>query len=217
MIKLLSDLEGEELKIKRDSIFIGEVIRPSNAVFRYPPDYIDYYTHKKLAGKLGASFFYRYRSILFTLNEDLLADDLLYKSPNYPILNRSYDKDCIDEYNVIKNEYNLGPLLEYLGYKEELTLKDIKRIRRRLFDGKFINVYCEIFGYKMNELGYCVEEPLKNCLERPPFSHDLWRILYDCSDKSEEYVQMGVCDTTDAFKPCVEEGKLKKLRRYIEE
>ena len=59
--------------------------------------------------------------MLFVPNEDKLSNDLLYKTPNYPILNVTDDETCLnlgEKSIVVKDAYNLAALLEYFGYKK---------------------------------------------------------------------------------------------------
>ena len=90
-------------------------------------------------------------SIIPVINEDKLSNDLLYQSPNYPILNVTDDETCLnlgDNSIVIKDACNLAALLEYFGYKKDLTFEDIMKIRKTFFTGRFAKDNCQLFGWK---------------------------------------------------------------------
>lgn len=140
-------MEDINYKINRDSIYVGEVVRTDEIIryegstnfFRTKPD------------ELYPGNYFSYRSMLFTPNEDKLSNDLLYSSPNYPILNITDDETCLNlgkNSIVIKDACNLAALLEYFGYNKELTFEDIMKIRKTFFTGRFAMDNCELFGWK---------------------------------------------------------------------
>lgn len=101
------------------------------------------------AGQLDVGVWKSYRSILFVPNEENLADDLLYKSPNYPVLNVTDDEKCLNlngKNIVIRNSYNLALLLEYFNYKKDLTIEDVINIRKTFFTGRFGMDNSKLFG-----------------------------------------------------------------------
>lgn len=139
-------MENRKYKVCRDNIYVGEVIR-TRCVYRCRTTSV---SNEKL-GQLDVDNWRSYRNILFVPNEDGLASDLLYKSPNYPILNISDDEKYVyfnDRIVLVKDAYNLAELLKYFGYKEEFTYEDIVRIRKNFFTRKFVYDNCELFGYK---------------------------------------------------------------------
>lgn len=86
------------------------------------------------------------RSMLFVLDNENCASDLLYNSPHYPIFNISNNDICINSSISIKNHcYQIGKVLKYFGYKDELVYEDIVRIKDFFF-GDFILDNCELFG-----------------------------------------------------------------------
>ena len=80
------------------------------------------------------------RSILFIVDEQGLAQDLLYDSPRYPVLDVSDDEQCVIkkgcEKPIVLDSWNLERLLKSLGYASMLTGEDILRIRNTIFDSK---------------------------------------------------------------------------------
>ena len=118
--------------IKRDSVYVGQVAK----VF----DIND------------LSAFIPYRSILFTLDDDDLSIDLLYDSPKYPILSVT-DKYYFDKLMknsdgivVIKDACNWDELLQRFNFSDELSLEDIIKIRKMMFNNKFLYDNCNEFG-----------------------------------------------------------------------
>lgn len=140
-------MENRKYKVSRDNIYVGEVVR-TNKIYRYESD-TDFFGTKP--GQLCTGSWFSYRSMLFVPNEKKLSNDLLYRSPSYPILNVTDDEACLDlgeESIVIKDACNLAALLEYFGYNKDLTFKDIMRIRKTFFTGRFAMDNCELFGWK---------------------------------------------------------------------
>ncbi len=87
------------------------------------------------------------RSMLFTLDENNHANDLLYNSPHYPI----FDISSSDEFSNISicighNTFELYELLKYFGYPEEIGFDEILKIRQLLFSCDYVMHNCEKFG-----------------------------------------------------------------------
>ncbi len=140
-------MENRKYKVRRDNIYVGEVVR-TDSIYRYERD-TDLLRTKP--GQLNTGSWFSYRSMLFVPNEKKLSNDLLYRSPNYPILNVTDDETCLglgEKSIVIKDACNLAALLEYFGYNKDLTFEDIMRIRKTFFTGKFAMDNCELFGWK---------------------------------------------------------------------
>lgn len=137
-------------KVCRDNVYLGAVVK-TNSVYRYEGE-SDGFGIK--TGQLMTGSWRHYRSMLFEPNENGLAKDLLYNSPNYPVLNITDDETCLkisSDTIVIKDACNLGQLLEYFGYNQELTFKDLVTIRKKFFTGRFAIDNCELFGYKESQ------------------------------------------------------------------
>lgn len=140
-------MENRNYKVNRENVYVGEVIR-TGKIYRYEKE--NYFFHTK-SSKLDTSSWFSYRSMLFVPNEERLFIDLLYRSPNYPILNVTDDEACLG-FNegsiVIKDVCNLETLLEYFDYDKELTFEDIVHIRKQFFSGRFAKDNSELLGYK---------------------------------------------------------------------
>lgn len=231
-------MKNKRYKVCRDNIYVGEVIR-TRCVFNRGLAVLN----GKETEKLGVDRWRSYRSILFTLNEDNLAEDLLYNSPNYPVLNISDDEKCMDfdeHIILVKSAYNISELLKYFGYREELTYEDIVKVRKAFFSPKFVYNYCELFGYKNmkpEELTYYrhgveITDPKKRkkciayekrqqflghrtylSIDENTLSREYWDVLMNRKDNS--LIETLIYDgvKVDSFAPYKREGKIKKLSR----
>lgn len=75
-----------------------------------------------------------YRSIIFTPNKNNQSQDLLYDTPNYPIINISTNEamKLNDNTLVVIEAFSLKKLLKYYNYNDILTINDIKKIYKFL-------------------------------------------------------------------------------------
>lgn len=232
-------MENRKYVIKRNAIHVGEVIR-SDRIYRYEGKKESITCHP---GQLAASSYYSYRSMLFVPDENGLSNDLLYRTPAYPILNITDDETCLNLGNgiVIKGAYCLAPLLEYFGYKEELYYEDVKRIRKTFFNGSFAKDNCKLFGYKETQPedyiyfknGIPINDPveLQRCIANTrlgqkmgyrEFSRisngvlpeDYFHMLDARGDNSLRDVLEDETLNMNAFAPHKEEGQIRRLRRF---
>lgn len=111
-----------------------------------------------------------YRSMLFTLNSNKLASDLLYNRVLY-ISDEVYNFLLNDI--AIKDACNLSELLRYYNYKQFLSFNDIKKIHKTLFTkNKLISYYTT----KEND---SIEKTFKNKESLPP---KYYKALEEMSD-----------------------------------
>ncbi len=131
-----------------DNIYVGELVK-ANRIYRW------YHESKNKSEIISNSpweveKYKKLRNILFSLTDDKLSNDLFYDSPNYPILNIS-DYNTISKLNnniiLVKDATNLKKLLEYFGYKNDLTEEDLIKIKNTLFKPTFILDLSLLFGY----------------------------------------------------------------------
>ncbi len=232
-------MENRKYKVSRDDIYVGEVVR-TDRVYRYEGDR-DFFRTKP--GQLSTGSWFSYRSMLFVPNEEKVSNDLLYRSPSYPILNVTDDESCLslgEKSIVIKDACNLAALLEYFGYNKDLNYEDIMRIRKTFFTGRFAKDNCELFGWKevqpedytYYEKGVKINDPLK--LEKliarekrsqqaghrsffgvseSVLSREYWDVLDDRGDNNLVDV-IQWHKKIDAFEPDEQEGPIKKLTRF---
>ena len=233
-------MENKKYVVCRDDIYVGELVR-TDRITRYEGD-SNFFRTKP--GQLDTGSWRSYRSMLFVPNEKKLADDLLYKTPNYPILNITDDETCLnlkENSIVVKDAYNLALLLEYFGYKKDLTYEDIMKIRRTFFTGNFAKKNCELFGYKETmaedltfyDKGKKVTNPIALAKRRmqyrldqltghrmfsgvsdSPLPSEYYDVLDDRGNNSFMDVVEGWDEKMNAFAPHKEEGPVKKLKRF---
>lgn len=129
--------------ISKYDIYVGELVS-TNIIFSY--------SSKDGRTKLGSPKREHLRSIIFYVDENYMANDLLYDSPQYPVLNITPNSEKIcgfGEYiDVIRAPYNLSRLLDFYDYPEFLTYEDIWKIRNRFFNGHFTYDNHSLFGYE---------------------------------------------------------------------
>jgi len=233
-------MENRKYVVCRDNIYVGEVITTSQIERYNGPE--DNHNHYKI-GSLAPKGFRSCRSIIFIPNEDNYSDDLLYQSPNYPILNVTSDEECLnikDQSFVIQHAYNLSDLLEYFNYKKDLTYQDIIKIRNTFFSGRFAKDNCELFGMReimAEELNFYINEQLvtdqkeiekcrKNYRRGQKLGyrefekiskHTLPREYYDILNNRGDRIYQDFYEEWDksinAFLPHKKEGKIRKLTR----
>ena len=233
-------MENKRYVVCRDEIYVGEVVR-TDSMYRYEGD--DGFFRTK-PGQLSTGSWRSYRSMLFVPNEDKLSNDLLYRSPNYPILNVTDDNTCLNlEENsiVINDACNLAALLEYFGYKKDLTFEDIMKIRKTFFTGRFAKDNCQLFGWKeimaedVTFYANGVEVTNPRELERrrrqfraeqqagdrmfsgvseSPLPREYWDVLDDRGDNTLMDVIERWDEKMNAFAPHKQEGPVKRLKRF---
>ncbi|MBQ3020667.1 MAG: hypothetical protein IJD92_00405 [Bacilli bacterium] len=233
-------MENKKYVVCRDNIYVGEVVR-TDSIYRYEGD-DDFFRTKPR--QLSTGSWRSYRSMLFVPNEDKLSNDLLYRTPNYPILNVTDDETCLNlgkNSIVIKGACNLAALLEYFGYKKDLTYEDIMKIRKTFFTGRFAKDSCQLFGYKETMVedltfrsnGKVVTDSKE--LERrrkqfraeqraghrifsgvsdSPLPREYWDVLDDRGDNTLMDVIEGWNEKMNAFAPHRQEGPVKRLKRF---
>ena len=163
--------------------------------------------------------------MLFVPNEENLANDLLYRSPNYPILNITEDNICLNFEKgniVVKESYNLSELLKYYWFDQYLTFEDIILIRKTFFTGNFAKDHCHLFGWKetmAESVTFYTNGNIvtghrmfigtsENILPR-----EYWDILDARGDNSlMDAIEWN--QKMNAFKPHKQEGPIKKLSRF---
>lgn len=226
-------------KVNRDNVYVGEVVK-TDTIYRWNEEY-EFFRTKP--GQLNTGNYFPYRSMLFVPNEENLANDLLYRSPNYPILNITEDNICLNFEKgniVVKESYNLSELLKYYGFDQYLTFEDIILIRKTFFTGNFAKDHCHLFGWKetMAESvtfytnGNIVTDPKELEKLRTKFrkkqqaGHRMFigtsenilpREYWDILDARGDNSLMDAIEWNqkmNAFKPHKQEGPIKKLSRF---
>lgn len=187
-------MENKKYKVSRDNIFVGTVAQTEN-IYRYLGE------KEKNNIKKGDLFLEKaqnFRTMLFCLNQDKLANDLLYRSPNYPVLNLTNENDIrknFENHILIHQICHLKPLLELAHFNNTLTYEDILKIKE-IVNQKYIIEHSALFGYqKLQEKPETFYEIGTSLLPKKYFP-----LLYQLGKKN-------------AFKPPIEEGPIRKLKK----
>lgn len=180
-----------DIKVYRDEIYLGEVIKDIPTV-THKDEESRIYLPRKLDGQLSPNIYIPYRNILFAPNEEELAFDLGYNSPNYPILNMTDDEICLnlqEESILIHNIYNLGMLLQRMNFEDILNFQDIQKVYPILAN--------HIIDIKMFLCDGIVTPELQKVFEMLKT-----KSFYEESTNSS------------LFTPAIEEGPIRKLERW---
>ena len=180
-----------DIKVYRDEIYLGEVIKDIPTV-THKDEENKIYLPRKLDGQLSPNIYTPYRSILFALNEEELAFDLGYDSPNYSILNMTDDEYCLnlpEESVLIHNAYNIGLLLQRMNFGYTLNFQDIQKV--------YPIIATHIINIKMFLCDNIVTPELRE--------------VFEMLRKNSFYEK-----NTDLslFTPTIEEGPIRKLERW---
>lgn len=186
--------------VRRENIYVGQVIKLKNRLYRYENGVASYEvvdsTYEK--GLFTPSSFRYNSSTLFVPNKEKVSDDLLYNRPSYPVLNVTDDDTCLQCEKgsiVVDKACNLNTLLKYFGYAENLSYEDILKIRQTLFSSRFAPYRFQLMNNKALMSEYIV------ILERLR-DHTL----------AETYGMRNY--RMHSFSPVREEGRVKKLTKF---
>lgn len=124
------------------------------------------------------------RKILFTLDEDNLARDLIWNTPNYQVSGFIPQVPVEDERFVVNSVVGLSPLLIYKRYPELLNDGQVKEIYKKyLKNDKFYLKNSELFGYVkrvvddfLNKFGTNQGSQFVYCDDSPLISRECWRL-----------------------------------------
>ncbi len=151
------------------------------------------------------------RSMLFVLDEEGHANDLLYDSPHYPVLNLSKNEDCLNQKICIcMQTYKLYELLKHWGFSDEIGYEEVLKIRNTFFSCDYILDNCEYYGVIETDPRETGRETTDSKGNYRAFNMDkedsvmppcFFQMMWDHRDFR----------TTDKFKPCEEEGIVKSL------
>lgn len=197
-------------RISRDDIYVGQVVKGEGLV-RNHLDH-DYLGIK--AGELGVIQPRALRSILFSPSRENFAVDLLYDSPLYPVLNMTNDEVCMAYYKdsiLVDRAVNLGEILAYYKFEQNLVFEEVQQIRRAFFGGGFAQLYEKDFDITGKEYG-------RHTASRADYkyllSQDDYLAVRDLSDAPLPEVFLNPSLKADAFKPERKvEGKIKTLKK----
>ena len=214
--------------VKRDRLYVGELVVPYN--YELNDD-----------GKIVVYSYDTCRNILFSLNNEM-ATDVLYESPEYPVVNITNPTRCLTSKMVIKDSICLDELLKHFGYQEELTGEDIRKIRQTFFTGEFCLNNAKLFGYQeVNAEDLTFYDENKQVITDPVLLEEKrasYRKLQEIGHRMVRYVGNGVlpseyfnildkkadnslmdclygyAEYIDSFAPVKKEGHGRVLKKY---
>ncbi len=157
------------------------------------------------------------RTILFILNDKNFAEDLLFDSPNYPVLNLSDNESCLmTDFTISHNIYKIGPVLKYLGFPANITLEDVMKIKETCFSIDWVLNNSSLFGVHetgKDETGYQTlgidgtNRSFNLHLDDGPIPEHFFYAFW-CNKQA----YIGPEDEPfDIFDPSKKEGKIKRL------
>lgn len=200
-------MENRNYEVNRDDVYIGRVAK-INGVYR-EDDGTGLWIKAGELAPMGYPRHRNYRSMLFVPDGNNYANDLLYQSPNYPVLNMTDDDvftNLKEDTIVIEYYRSLASLLEYLEYDKTLTYEDIIRIKNTIFSGHFAKDNCELFGWhRLSEDKNIYTGGSDGILDSDYF--ETLDLLGDCDLSTAIRMESKM----NAFKPFKEEGPIKKL------
>lgn len=95
------------------------------------------------------------RGMLFNVNDNGLANDLIYTTPTNYLIEGINPKVNVPSDFIISNYVELEELLKYLKYGVDLTQNDLNQIYRKLIThNKWLKHHKELFGWKKVDIGY---------------------------------------------------------------
>lgn len=145
-VGVVSYVDKDKIKVFPDGIYDFQFISEETILRKFDNRKHLLNTKEQLLYGNGSEIDRFNRSMLFVLDEQKCANDLLYDSPNYPIFNIS-DKDlCMNARIAICNYvYKMGKFLKVFGYDEKLSYDDIIKIKDKFFYDFMID-NCELLG-----------------------------------------------------------------------
>ena len=129
--------------------------------------------------------------MIFTPDNEVRANDLLYNSSHYPIRGLTKDEEITTSSRgeiVLKDAYNLDLLLRYFDFPETLTYEDIVKIRQTFFNSDWVYENIELFRSQGSINGYFPEYLMKVILEmKDYYSNEIFRHFLDNHKSSDAF------------------------------
>ena len=150
--------------VSRSNIYTGVLVRG----YKIERAHDDFFERRE--GEYYLRAYNPYRSMIFRLSENRLAMDLLYDTPEVPVLNYSDVSQVLPNRLMVDYAVNVSLLLERLGFDEYLEYEDILKFKDMLNDNLLfenINLFSESKNNK--NLG------LKKLLVKISFNKELKR------------------------------------------
>lgn len=94
------------------------------------------------------------RGMLFRVDENGLANDLVYTTPTPYRIDGIEPQQETDKNLIINSYVELEELLKYLKYGEDLTQKDLNTIHKKLIThNRWLRNHMELFGWQRTAFG----------------------------------------------------------------
>ncbi|MBQ9833855.1 MAG: hypothetical protein IJO33_01540 [Bacilli bacterium] len=230
-------MDNINYKVNRDEIYVGLLCNTKkDAITVYPDGLYDFemsdeediyhsFDNQQFLFKRKSHLCYNngcftyedfVRTMLFVLDENKCANDLLYDSPHYPIFNISDDELCMQETISLKHDvFEMGRLLKHFDYPEQLGFFDIVKIKEFFF-GDFSLNNCNLFGIYETGPDHSGAETYDSFGKHRTFNDsrrdgilptcyfEMFWETRNCGKRNE----IGLCDR---FVPNVLEGPIRKL------
>lgn len=198
-IRGLFEIPARKIVTERNNIYYGKVVTPFRS-FTKMPDGLRNGTFNGdtfvLKSNVLLSNFER--NIIFSIDQNNCANDLLFTSPSYPIITPN-NMGNINKPIIICNAFNMKLILEYLRFPEMLGKKDIiKIVEIFMKSNTFVVENHQLFGLTENDLLIeklstiidddthdskveVIEEETQETIDENPFSKRTFGILYNAS------------------------------------
>ena len=152
---------------KREDVCAGKLFKENN-IYYEDGSKMDTNEPEKQGYKYDGKLYCRH--ILFNVGIHNFANDLVYKSPLYPIdgIYPTIDFDC--EF-LIEDMVNLEKVLKYMNYNESLTQEDINDIYKKLITRKtWLKKNYKLFGIEKGIIKQFYISPEESTLPKDVFS-----------------------------------------------
>lgn len=142
--------------IKRKDVCAGQLIKKIDIEFKILDAENNEINKEELEkrGILNFSSGIICRGMLFRVDENGLANDLVYTTPNPYRIDGIEPQQETDKNLIINNYVELEELLKYLKYGEDLTQKDLNAIHKKLIThDRWLRSHMELFGWQKIDIG----------------------------------------------------------------
>lgn len=180
-----------DYKIKRENIYVGKVVKVESLEITPNAGKSNNIRWVSRPDDITVNKFLAYRSMIFTPDNEVRANDLLYNSSHYPIRGLTKDEEITTSSRgeiVLKDAYNLDLLLRYFDFPETLTYEDIVKIRQTFFNSDWVYENIELFRSQGSINGYFPEYLMKVILEmKDYYSNEIFRHFLDNHKSSDAF------------------------------
>lgn len=179
-------MENRYYSVDRDDVYVGKVIKVIGGIYRY-----EHVVDDKPLASVEIDKYERLRNMLFVPTEEGLSEDLLYRSPNYPVFNVTTEEKTLalaPNTIAVKDACNLGCILKVLGMGETVLHREIAYAKKILtqFFGENERLILNVMSNLGTE-GQEQTEVVFDLLERALKNRDDIRELFDLFQKGDDF------------------------------